>query len=218
MPKIIDLIFRVPRVIESFSGRLVTQDGSVMNDGTTAGGWSENGFTTGNDFITYKVDGRKHWPVQRYDISDIPAGATIITATIEWFWTGWSSGAEVDVIYEANDIADCPTLGPSNNSTAWTKTTANITESMPTSGIVNEQSFVTADLKTIIQELVNSYGGSLGEMGISIKPTGAAPLGSDQTVAVSDSVLGADVTARLNVSWSVPSGIDSEITIYALRT
>ena len=215
IPDILDIIFRAPVVVNgAITARLVTQDGDVLNDA----GWNENGWSgTGNNFIDHKADGRFHIPVMRFDISDIPAGATITSATIEWFWTGWSSGMDGDILYQASDEADCPTLSSSNNSVGWTKTTASVQETMPSSGVVNEQSFVTDDISSVIQELVDSYGGSLGEMGIAITPTGPNP-SSDEVLSISDNSLGESVTPRITVTWTVAGlhDIDADITVYAM--
>jgi hypothetical protein len=194
--------------------RAVSQDGYSSNDG---GAWFENGFNDAGentDFIDFKADGRKHLYTMRFDISDIPAGATITSATVTWFWTAYQQNATgIDgVNYVAKDAADCGTLSSSNDGYSWRDasnggTTAVGTEVLPTSA-TPQASFTTADFSNVIQELVDSYGGSLGDLGLTVFPIGSAP-GSDQYWGVHDNTDGGTTESVINISYTAAGGFQT---------
>lgn len=201
--------------------RVVSQDGYLSNGGGSpvGGTWDEDGFSSGGeqiDFIDFKADGRKHVYAMRFDISDIPAGVTITSATVTWTWTNFlsSTGVSVDVEYRAKDAADCGTLTQGNDGWSWRDvgnggTTAAPSETLPApNSITSQTTFTTTDISAVIQELVDSYGGSLGDLGLNAFPIGSAP-GSDEFWGIHD-LSSSGAAATISVDWATP-GIDSEL-------
>ena len=212
MPKIIDLIFRVPSFVTlEIEGLAPVQDGGRQNST-----WSDSGFASNAAYTDSALTLSPSW---RWDLDDIPENATIISATILIKNNGGSSGSQPIYRFNANDVADCPTLDDLNNGSTWTPTSATVDIEFPLlDGPANEgrrdgdDPYLVGDIKTIIQELLDSYGTDLKKVGITMDWVGG------DTGFTGTGLLFTDQECELNIIYTVPvHEIDAEVTIYALK-